>query len=53
MKVKAGFIKITRRSRNMSEIDILKALVKYNTVEDKENQKILTYIELIEKICNQ
>ena len=29
----------------MSEIDILKALVKYNTVEDKENQKILTYIE--------
>ena len=29
----------------MSEIDILKALVKYNTVEDKENQKILAYIE--------
>ena len=29
----------------MSEIDILKALVQYNTVEDKENQKILTYIE--------
>ena len=29
----------------MSEIDLLKALVKYNTVEDKENQKILAYIE--------
>ena len=29
----------------MSEIDLLKALVKYNTVEDKENQKILVYIE--------
>ncbi len=37
----------------MSEIDLLKALVKYNTVEDKENQKILAYIELIEKNCNQ
>ncbi len=29
----------------MNEIEILKALVKYNTVGDKENQKILTYIE--------
>lgn len=29
----------------MSEIEILKALVKYNTVKDKENQEILTYIE--------
>ena len=29
----------------MNEIDILKILVKYNTVEDKENQKILAYIE--------
>lgn len=37
----------------MTEIDILKALIQYNTVEDKENQNILAYIELIEKICNQ
>ena len=29
----------------MNEIDILKSLVKCNTVEDRENQKILTYIE--------
>ena len=29
----------------MSEIEILKALVKYDTVKDKENQEILTYIE--------
>ena len=29
----------------MNEIDILKILVQYNTVEDKENQKILAYIE--------
>lgn len=29
----------------MNEIDILKSLVRYNTVEDRENQKILTYIE--------
>ena len=29
----------------MNEIDILKALVKCNTVEDSENQKMLTYIE--------
>ena len=29
----------------MNEIEILKALVKYNTVKDKENQEFLTYIE--------
>ena len=29
----------------MSEIQILEELVKYNTVKDKENEKILTYIE--------
>ncbi len=29
----------------MSEIQILKELVKYNTIKDKENQNILSYIE--------
>ena len=29
----------------MNEIDTLRDLVKYNTVKDKENQEILTYIE--------
>ena len=29
----------------MNEIDILKDLVSFNTIKDKENQKILNYVE--------
>ena len=29
----------------MNEIDILKDLVSFNTIKDKENQKFLDYIE--------
>ena len=31
----------------MNEIDILKDLVSFNTIKDKENQKFLNYVEQV------